>query len=104
MLANQILPLNVCVYAKIKKIHLVESYGWQKVTLRIWDNLKNDETIDICNEFGDFQLGTGSTCCHFLSSIKDINASLSRVPLYCLNSPFNTLENTTSIYQHDNPF
>lgn len=78
------------------------SYGRERkksanyvITLKICDNLKNDETIDICKEFGDFQLGTGSTCCHFLSSINDINASLSLVPLYCLKSPLSTLKKKT---------
>lgn len=68
------------------------SIRWVCTCLKIWDNLKNDETIDIWNELGDFQLGTGSTDFHFLSSINEKNDSLSLVPLYCLNWPSFTLK------------
>jgi len=62
-----------------------------KLTLKTVESLKKAAIADICMEPGDFQEGTGSMSFHFFSSINEINESLSRPPLYCLNSPLATL-------------
>lgn len=64
---------------------------WVWMFLNIIDNLKKLETTDIWMEDGDFQLGTGSTCCHFFSSTNEVNSSLSRVPRYWRKTPSLTL-------------
>lgn len=61
------------------------------ITRKICDRRKNDDTIDIWKEAGDFQDDIGSTICHFLSSINEIKESLSLVPLYWRNCPLTTL-------------
>lgn len=69
------------------------------LTRKIWLSLKNADTIDIWSEFGAYQLETGSMLFHFLSSMKEMKDSLSRVPLYCLNSPFKTLKIISKYFQ-----
>jgi hypothetical protein len=60
-------------------------------TRKTCDNLKKQETTDICNDAGDFQLGIVSIVFHFSSSTKEIKASFSLAPRYWRNSPFRTL-------------
>jgi len=51
-------------------------------TRKTCDNLKKQETTDICTDAGDFQLGIASIDFHFSSSTNEINASLSLAPRY----------------------
>lgn len=62
------------------------------LTLNIWDNLKKKDIIDMNVDDGDFHEGIASNFSHSLSSMNEINASFSREPLYCLNSPLVTLK------------
>lgn len=68
-----------------------------KFTRKICDSLKKYETSDIWIELGAFQADIVSIEFHFLSSIKAMNASLSREPRYCRNSPLSTLQKKIQI-------
>lgn len=86
-------------FSKLKQVHREKMKKKNWITLKTVDNLKKYDTIDIWIDPGDFQLGTGSMLFHFLSSMNEISASLSRLPLYWRNSPLSTLneKKTSSI-------